>query len=192
MNKRLYPAVIAAAVLCALLAVSRIQSPAISSGNQEQAANTQEQAAVEQESADQQDVPEQSVEADEQSAEADEQSAQAEGPDAQANGPSTESEGQAAQYKPLSVTETEEYTEKILPVVGTELTENSAAVRFYKESPNVPYMGIGKYFDLMLGGGLQVQPEGDGTITLTNASGAQAVKCRPIFAQPTISELPML
>ena len=182
MNKRLYPAVIAAAVLCALLAVSRIQSPAISSGNQEQAA-------VEQESDDQQDVPEQSAEADEQSAEADaqsaeadeqraeadEQSAQAEGPDAQANGPSTESEGQAAQYKPLSVTETEEYTEKILPVVGTELTENSAAVRFYKESPNVPYMGIGKYFDLMLGGGLQVQPEGDGTITLTNASGAQAV-----------------
>ena len=175
MNKRLYLAVIAAAVLCALLAVSRIQSPAISSGNQEQAANTQEQAAVEQESADQQDVPEQSVEADEQSAEADEQSAQAEGPGAQAEGPSTESEGQAAQYKPLSVTETEEYTEKILPVVGTELTENSAAVRFYKESPNVPYMGIGKYFDLMLGGGLQVQPEGDGTITLTNASGAQAV-----------------
>ena len=181
MNKRLFPAVIAAAVLCALLVLLRIQNPAFNSGDKGQAVQAQEKTADEQESADQQDVHEQSAEADEQSAEADE-------PGAQAQEPGTESDGRQAQYEPLSITETEEYTEKILPVIGSELTENSAAVRFYKESPNVPYMGIGKYFDLMLGGGLQVQAGDDGTVTLTNASGAQAVVD---IAEGTVSALDM-
>ena len=175
MDKRLFPAVIAAAALCALLAVLRLQNPAFNSGNQEQAAQAQEQAVDEREPADQQDAAEQGPEADEQGPEADGQSAEVSEQSTEANEQNADTDGQAAQYKPLSVTETEEYTEKIHPVVGTELAENSAPVRFYKESPNVPYMGIGKYFDLMLGGGLQVQPEEDGTITLTNTSGAQAV-----------------
>lgn len=86
-----------------------------------------------------------------------------------------EQSGQAGQYKPLSVTQTEEYTEKVLRVVSDESEERTGAVRFYKESPHVPYMGIREYFDLMLGGGLEVQAEGDGKVILTNAAGAQAV-----------------
>ena len=124
MNKKLYPAAIAAVVLCALLAFTIVHNTAANSGNGEQTAHAQDLSETD---------------------------------------------------SPLSVTETEEYTEKILKVVGAASEEQTAAVRFYKESPNVPYMGIGEYFDLMLGGGLKVKADGDGVYTLTNAAGAQAV-----------------
>ena len=169
MNRKLYPAIIAAAVICALLAALKLQNPASGPGYAEQTAEKQEQSdqaaapAEKQEQSDQAAAPE----------EKQEQSDQAAAPqESEENGGQPEG---AVQYRPLSVTETEKYTEKILPVIGTDSEERSTAVRFYKESPHVPYMGIGEYFDLMLGGGLNIRSEEDGTVTLTNAAGAQAV-----------------
>ena len=150
MNKKLIPAVAAAAVLCAMLAVVKIQNPAPNTGSGEQTVNASEQDTGTQGQA--------------------EQAEEAAEPEENAG-----TGAQPEHYKPLSITETEDYTEKVLQVVGTESAERTTNVRFYKENPHVPYMGIREYFDLLLGGGLKMQTEGDGTITLTNAAGAQAV-----------------
>ena len=197
MNKRLFPAAIAAAVLCAMLAVIKLNNPESVFGSQGQAASQQEQAAEQQGQAATQQ--EQGASQQEQAAGQQEQAdpageavgqpgtaeENAEGggqpglsEESAENGEQPGQTGQAGQaehYKPLSVTETGEYTEKVLRVIGTGSEDRSEAVRFYKESPHVPYMGIRAYFDLMLGGGLKVQAAGDGTYTLTNAAGAQAV-----------------
>ncbi|MBQ8054933.1 MAG: hypothetical protein IJ198_14200 [Lachnospiraceae bacterium] len=182
MNKKLYPAAIAAVVLCALLAFTIVHNTAAYSGNGEQTAHAQESAEGA-EGSDQQAAQESAEGAEGSDQQAAQESAEgAEGSDQQAgqSEPPEDSEAAPAQDlsetdSPLSVTETEEYTEKILKVVGAASEEQTAAVRFYKESPNVPYMGIGEYFDLMLGGGLTVKADGDGVYTLTNAAGAQAV-----------------
>ena len=174
MNKKLIPAVAAAAVLCAMLAVMKIQNPAPNTGSGEKTVNASEQDAGTQGQAEKEEQAGQVGQAgqagqagQEEQAEQAEEAAEAE-----------ENAGtgvQPEQYKPLSITETEDYTEKVLQVVGTESAERTTNVRFYKENPHVPYMGIREYFDLLLGGGLKMQTEGDGTITLTNAAGAQAV-----------------
>ena len=197
MNKRLFPAAIAAAVLCAMLAVIKLNNPESVFGSQGQAASQQEQAAEQQGQAatQQEQGASQQEQAAGQQEQADpageavgqpetvEENAEAGGQpglseESAENGEQPGQTGQAGQaehYKPLSVTETGEYTEKVLRVIGTGSEDRSEAVRFYKESPHVPYMGIRAYFDLMLGGGLKVQAAGDGTYTLTNAAGAQAV-----------------
>lgn len=74
---------------------------------------------------------------------------------------------------PAEETVTNEYIQKTVRVCREEASEGTAQLRFYKDAPNVAYMGITEYFDLMLGGGLSVQDHGDGTYTLTNAAGAR-------------------
>lgn len=66
------------------------------------------------------------------------------------------------------------YEEKEVQIFEKELTERTVPLRFYEKSPNVAYMGIGDYFDLMLGGGLTVTENGDGKYLLTNSAGAAA------------------
>ena len=66
------------------------------------------------------------------------------------------------------------YSVKSVQIFRETLTDETVELRFYNEAPNVAYMGIGRYFDLMLGGGLQVESSGDGLYTLTNAAGAKA------------------
>ena len=79
---------------------------------------------------------------------------------------------------PIQTIETEAYIEKLVPVYDGQMTDMKVPLRFFKETPNVAYMGIGEYFELMLGGGLEVKPaegEGDaGKYILTNRSGASA------------------
>ena len=79
-----------------------------------------------------------------------------------------------AEVPPLEETVTNEYVQKTVRVCKEEAPDGTAQLRFYKDAPNVAYMGIAEYFDLMLGGGLNVQDHGDGTYTLTNAAGAAA------------------
>ena len=66
------------------------------------------------------------------------------------------------------------YEEKTVQIFQGELTDRTTTLRFYDEAPHVAYMGIREYFDLMLGGGLNVEEQGDGRYLLTNAAGAQA------------------
>ena len=79
-----------------------------------------------------------------------------------------------AEVPPVEETVTNEYIQRTVNVIREESAGETAQLRFYKDAPNVAYMGITEYFDLMLGGGLSVQDHGDGTYTLTNAAGAQA------------------
>ena len=66
------------------------------------------------------------------------------------------------------------YEEREVPVFDGNLTEKTVKLRFYSEAPHVAYMDIGDYFDLLLGGGLQCEPQGEGRYLLTNRSGATA------------------
>ena len=189
MNKKLIPAVAAAAVLCAMLAVVKIQNPAPNTGSGEQTVNASEQDTGTQGQAEQAEQAGQAGQAGragqagqagpaEQAGQAGQAGQEEQAEQAEEAAEPEENAGTGAQpehYKPLSITETEDYTEKVLQVVGTESAERTTNVRFYKENPHVPYMGIREYFDLLLGGGLKMQTDGDGTITLTNAAGAQAV-----------------
>ena len=79
---------------------------------------------------------------------------------------------------PIQTIETEAYIEKLVPVYDGQMTDMKVPLRFFKETPNVAYMGIGEYFELMLGGGLEVKPAegegGSGKYILTNRSGASA------------------
>ena len=68
-----------------------------------------------------------------------------------------------------------EYTEKEVKVFDNALTRQTAALRFYSSAPNVAYMGVSDYFDLMLGGGLKVTDQGGGRYKMTASSGASAV-----------------
>ena len=91
-----------------------------------------------------------------------------------------------AEVPPIEETVTDEYIEKTVKVCREETPDEAepdgqknasletVPLRFYKDAPHVAYMGITEYFDLMLGGGLNVQDHGDGTYTLTNAAGAAA------------------
>ena len=91
-----------------------------------------------------------------------------------------------AEAPPIEEIVTNEYIQKTVQVCREETLDESVRadqkdtsfetvpIRFYKDAPNVAYMGIAEYFDLMLGGGLNVQDHGDGTYTLTNTAGAAA------------------
>ena len=99
---------------------------------------------------------------------------------------SAEETGAAAEVPPLEETVTDEYIQKTVHVCREnipdgsaqadrkETSDDTAQIRFYKETPNVPYMGIREYFDLMLGGGLDVQDHDGRMYTLINAAGAEA------------------
>ena len=108
--------------------------------------------------------------------------------DASANAPQSAEETElVAEVPPMVETVNNEYTQKTVPVQREKTLDEplpaadqkdasveTVQLRFYKDAPNVAYMGIAEYFDLMLGGGLNVQDHGDGTYTLTNAAGAAA------------------
>lgn len=81
---------------------------------------------------------------------------------------------ESARIPALEETVTDEYTEKSVRIYRDTLTDDTAQIRFYNETPNVAYIGIREYFDLMLGGGLEVYNNGDGTYTLVNAQGGSA------------------
>ena len=68
----------------------------------------------------------------------------------------------------------DDFEEKAVKIFEWEPTDREVTLRFYKDAPNVPYMGIGEYFDLMLGGGLTVTEQLGGKYLLTNAAGATA------------------
>ena len=74
----------------------------------------------------------------------------------------------------VQAAESAEYAARDVKIFDGEPTDRTIPLRFYKETPHVAYMGIREYFDLMLGGGLTVADDGDGTFTLTNAAGATA------------------
>ena len=108
--------------------------------------------------------------------------------DASADAPQSAGETElVAEVPPMVETVNNEYTQKTVPVNREKTLDEplpaadqkdasveTVQLRFYKDAPNVAYMGIAEYFDLMLGGGLNVQDHGDGTYTLTNAAGAAA------------------
>ena len=100
----------------------------------------------------------------------------------------TESTG-AAQAAESSAAASDAYAVRDVKIYDEELTDRTVPLRFYKEAPHVAYMGIRAYFDLMLGGGLTVTEHGDGTFTLTNASGATAV-VDPVKGLVTMDDMP--
>lgn len=86
-----------------------------------------------------------------------------------------ETDGQkAGNESTAQAAETDAYTVRDVKVYDEHPTDQTVALRFYRESPHVAYMGIRAYFDLMLGGGLTVTDRGEGLFTLTNANGATA------------------
>ena len=82
---------------------------------------------------------------------------------------------ESVQIPALEETVTDEYTQKSAQIFRDKLTDETAQLRFYRETPNVAYMGIREYFDLMLGGGLEIKDNGDGTFALINARGGSAI-----------------
>ena len=73
-----------------------------------------------------------------------------------------------------SIRDEDDFEEKAVKIFEWEPTDREVTLRFYKDAPNVPYMGIGEYFDLMLGGGLTVTEQPGGKYLLTNAADATA------------------
>ncbi|MCR5108311.1 MAG: hypothetical protein K6B28_09125 [Lachnospiraceae bacterium] len=70
------------------------------------------------------------------------------------------------------------YTEKDVPVIRDKLTDQTITVRYYDQTPNVPYVGIKEYYDTYLKKSLDkeknemiVTKEGDNSYTLTNNYG---------------------
>ena len=74
------------------------------------------------------------------------------------------------------------YEEKELPVYKGELTDETITVRYYAESPNVPYIGIKAYYDCFIEESvdkndtkLSVEKDGDNKYILENAHGEAVV-----------------
>ena len=80
----------------------------------------------------------------------------------------------AAADKPVINSKENDFEEKAVKIFEREPTDREVTLRFYKDTPHVPYMGIKEYFDLMLGGGLTVTERPGGKYLLTNAAGATA------------------
>lgn len=166
-NKKLVSKVVIVVVLCAALAL-----PAGCSGAQTsegQGAQEVSQTSVEAAKAGQESAEPASPESGQ------EGTAQAEAANGQETAAGAEEEGAYAEIPPLEEITTDKYVQKSVLIYRDHLTNETAQLRFYSETPNVAFMGIGEYFDLMLGGGLKVEDNGDGTYTLTNAEGAKAL-----------------
>ncbi|MDO5703246.1 MAG: S41 family peptidase [Lachnospiraceae bacterium] len=75
-------------------------------------------------------------------------------------------------------TETAKYTEKAVPLIldGEETAE--PVLRFYEETPNVPYMGMSEFAGYMDRGPFTAESQEDGTVVLKNSIGAE-LRCDP-------------
>lgn len=59
------------------------------------------------------------------------------------------------------------------PVFRKALTAETVALRFYADAPNVPYIGVGRFYSLMLPGKtLRIEKTGESAYTLTNDNGS--------------------
>ena len=75
---------------------------------------------------------------------------------------------------PVSAAETESstgYSEKNVKVITGGQEAGELALRFYDETPNVPYMGISEYSEYLKQQPLTLQENGDGTVVLENEIG---------------------
>ena len=69
----------------------------------------------------------------------------------------------------------EEYKTGYVPVYRTSMEESeTVAVRWYQNTPSVPYMGIREYYEMLFGEQLDLKTEG-GQATLTASDGSAAV-----------------
>ena len=67
------------------------------------------------------------------------------------------------------------FTEKQVPVISDGAEDGELALRFYDETPNVPYMGINEYSQYMKGQSLTLRENEDGTCSLVNDIGEELV-----------------
>ncbi len=68
-----------------------------------------------------------------------------------------------------------EYEEGIVSVFRDRLTAKKQRIRYYKEAPNVPYMGIGAFYGMITGSKPEVTNDGNGRYTLKVPGGAAAI-----------------
>ena len=67
------------------------------------------------------------------------------------------------------------YKEKQINVYRESIDENeTVGVRFYENTPNVPYVGIKQFYDTFMLGGMKTERTGDFTYTLTSDGGQTA------------------
>ncbi|MBR3226801.1 MAG: hypothetical protein IKF78_15915 [Atopobiaceae bacterium] len=60
-----------------------------------------------------------------------------------------------------------------MPVFREKLTDQKLALRFYEKTPNVAYISLKDYYELMLPqGSMDVERKDDGTFLLTSHTGA--------------------
>lgn len=70
------------------------------------------------------------------------------------------------------------YAERVTKVLFDGAEAGELTLRFYEETPNVPYLGIGAYSQYMRGQPLTLRENGDGTCALVNGIGAE-LRCDP-------------
>ena len=81
----------------------------------------------------------------------------------------------------------EGYTEKSVPVVSEQQDAGELPLRFYYETPNVPYMGINEYSQFMGKEPMTVTANEDGTYTMENWCGATLL-CDPDAGTLTLDD----
>ena len=63
------------------------------------------------------------------------------------------------------------YTQQLTKVYADGNEAGELTLRFYKKTPNIPYMGMNEYYQYMRGQSLSLEENDDGTITLKNYAG---------------------
>ena len=66
-----------------------------------------------------------------------------------------------------------DFTEKTVTVYNEGIEDGEFALRFYNETPNVPYMGICEYSELMKHQPLTLRENEDGTCVVSNETGEE-------------------
>ena len=80
-----------------------------------------------------------------------------------------------------------DFSEKIVKVLKEGKEDGELSLRFYNETPNVPYMGIDEYSQYMKQQPLTMTENGDGTFVLENEIGEELV-CDPDAGVITIAD----
>lgn len=69
------------------------------------------------------------------------------------------------------------FTQKEVPVFRESLTDEKLTLRFYEKTPNVAYISLKDYYELMLPqGSMDVERKDDGTFLLTSHTGVDSSK----------------
>ncbi len=87
----------------------------------------------------------------------------------------SESSPVAAENAGVSADSQNEYEEGILSVFRDRLTAKKQRIRYYKEAPNVPCMGIGAFYAMLTGSNPEITNDGNGRYTLKGSGGAAAI-----------------